>query len=285
MNGTPRGDSETQERGTKETAPASTHLPPPLIIGHRGASAFAPENTLAAFERALKDGADGLEFDVQLTRDGVPVVIHDANLRRTALRDGKVSALSADELARIDVGTWFNLHYPQLAHPRFSRERVPTLAQVLKSFAARCHVLYVEMKCRAGETGALASEVVNLVRADAHVERVVVESFALDAIKEIKQLAPEIRTAALFDRKLSRLLPSSRKIIAQALDCGANEIALHHSLVTSHIIQSARRENLNTLAWTVDDPLWMQTERAAGLCAVITNYPARMRAALDAMRA
>ncbi|MDQ3754751.1 MAG: glycerophosphodiester phosphodiesterase, partial [Acidobacteriota bacterium] len=67
-------------------------MTPPLIIGHRGASAVAPENTLGAFARALDDGADGIEFDVRLARDGVPIVIHDATLKRTALQDGAVAA-------------------------------------------------------------------------------------------------------------------------------------------------------------------------------------------------
>ncbi|MBV9957612.1 MAG: glycerophosphodiester phosphodiesterase, partial [Acidobacteria bacterium] len=83
-----------------------------LIIGHRGASAAAPENTLVAFERAMADGADGVEFDVQLARDGVPVVIHDATLRRTGLKEGLIAELSSNELARTDVGTWFNRRFP-----------------------------------------------------------------------------------------------------------------------------------------------------------------------------
>ncbi len=79
----------------------------PLIIGHRGASALAPENTLAAFRRAIADGADGIEFDVRLARDGVAVVIHDATLERTGLLKRRVANLTADELQAIDVGSWF----------------------------------------------------------------------------------------------------------------------------------------------------------------------------------
>ena len=76
----------------------------PLIIGHRGASALAPENTLASFSRAIADGADGFEFDVRLSRDHIPVVIHDADLKRTAHKNSRVAALSAQELSQIDVG-------------------------------------------------------------------------------------------------------------------------------------------------------------------------------------
>ena len=105
----------------------------PLIIGHRGASAVAPENTLAAFKRALDDGADGLEFDVRLARDRVPVVIHDATLRRTALIAGSIATLSSVELARVDVGTWFNLRFAALAQAAYSNERIATLEATVET--------------------------------------------------------------------------------------------------------------------------------------------------------
>ena len=82
--------------------------PTPLILGHRGASAVAPENTLAAFSRAIKDGADGFEFDVRLSRDQVPVVIHDATLKRTGSIDISVCNLTSQELGEVDVGSWFD---------------------------------------------------------------------------------------------------------------------------------------------------------------------------------
>ena len=114
-------------------------LPLPKIIAHRGSSAHAPENTLAAFELAAADGAEGIEFDVRLTRDGEAVVIHDADLKRTRLREGIVSGMTAAELAEIDVGTWFNRKHPAQANPVFAEERVATLAaalELLKDFPA-----------------------------------------------------------------------------------------------------------------------------------------------------
>ena len=91
---------------------ARPNPPLPRIIAHRGSSAHAPENTLAAFELAVAGGAEGIEFDVRLTRDGEAVVIHDADLKRTALSEGIVSGMTAAELAEIDVGTWFNRKHP-----------------------------------------------------------------------------------------------------------------------------------------------------------------------------
>lgn len=255
----------------------------PLIIGHRGASAVAPENTLAAFERALIDGADGLEFDVRLARDRAPVVIHDDTLRRTALREGSIAALSSSELNQVDVGTWFNLRFPAAAQPAYTHERIITLARLFELMQERDALLYVEMKCTEADASALAAEVARLVREYDLVNRVVVESFALDAIAEIKRCAPEIRTAALFEPKLSRPLPSARKIIAQAIHHGADEIALHRSLATRRVVEAARQRDLRTVVWTVDSPAWIKRARDFGIQAIITNRPAEMRARLDCL--
>ncbi|HEX7997806.1 MAG TPA: glycerophosphodiester phosphodiesterase family protein [Pyrinomonadaceae bacterium] len=252
----------------------------PLIIGHRGASAVAPENTLAAFERALTDGADGIEFDVQLASDRVPVVIHDATLRRTGLREGSVATLSSSELSKVDVGTWFNLRYPTQAQPAYAAERIPTLARVFELMKERRVVLYVEMKCTEFESNELAAGVARLVRAYALVDRVVVESFTLEAIAALKQQAPGIRTAALFEPKLSRPIPFARKLVERAIHYRADEIALHRTLATRRVIEAARCRGLNVVVWTVDNPAWVKRGRELGVHALITNKPAQMRARL-----
>ena len=114
----------------------------PLIIAHRGASALAPENTISAFKRALADGADGLEFDVRLTSDAVPVVIHDATLMRTGNNSAKVSELTAEQCEQIKVGAWFNKKFPLQARDEFENEGLPTLDQVFHVFSKTSAVLY-----------------------------------------------------------------------------------------------------------------------------------------------
>jgi|SRR5918911_965108 glycerophosphoryl diester phosphodiesterase len=256
-----------------------------LIIGHRGAAAVAPENTLVAFKRAFRDGADGIEFDVRLARDRVPVVIHDASLRRTALRDGDVAQLSSAELCETDVGTWFNLRYPKAAHAEYAQARVPRLSEVFELFGACRSRLYVEMKCEAGESEALAAEVARLVCEYALLERVVVESFALASIAEIKRIDARLRTAALFEPSLSRPRPSWRRMIERATACEADEIALHRTLATRRTVEEARRRGMKTVIWTVDSPAWIERAISYGVSAVITNDPARMRARLDELLA
>lgn len=253
----------------------------PLIIGHRGASGDAPENTLAAFAQAMKDGADGVEFDVRLARDGVPVVIHDATLIRTARRDGAVAAHSSAELREMDAGTWFNLKFPSRARESFAREWVPTLAEALELVGARARAIYVELKIEEGDDHqALTAAVVREIRARNLGARAIVESFTHDAIAGVKRIAPEVRTAALFERSLSRPILSGRRLIERALAAGADEIALHRSLVRRRLVEAARQRGMRSLVWTADDPLWVQRALAYKLCAVITNQPGRLRAAL-----
>ncbi len=254
-------------------------LPTVLIIGHRGAAAVAPENTLVSFERALADGADGVEFDVRLARDGVPVVIHDATLRRTALRRGAVANLSSTELGQMDAGSWFNLWRPRRARAEYVGAAIPTLASVFELMKQRDALLYVEMKCGPRDRAPLAAEVVRLIHAHSFAARVVVESFDLPSIVEIKRLDANLRTAALFDRRLSRPAPSARGMITRALACGAEEIALHHSLATRRTVREASLRGLQTVVWTADNPAWVARALRSGVHAVITNDPARLRRA------
>src|ERR1041385_5287703 len=104
-------------------------MPSPLIIAHRGASAVAPENTMVAFRAAIAAGADGIEFDVRLTRDGIPVIIHDSTLRRTAGVAARVADLDWTELQRVDVGSWFTR-----SGNSFPNETIPSLEELLTLF-------------------------------------------------------------------------------------------------------------------------------------------------------
>jgi len=257
--------------------------PRPLIIGHRGASARAPENTLAAFELALVAGADGIEFDIRLARDGVPVVIHDATLRRTALRDGSIAALSSTELGRIGVGAWFNRRFPARAKIGYTNETIPTLQQVIEQIAPRCRALYVELKCARGEGQELAAAAVRVIRAGGAIRQTIAESFTLEAIAEVKRLAPELRTAALFERRLNWPLPGRDEIIKCAQAVNADELALQRTLVSRRMTDAASAAGLPVVVWTVDHPSWIDQAHALGLHALITNHPARMCSARDAL--
>jgi len=249
----------------------------PLIIGHRGASAIAPENTLAAFTRAIQDGADGIEFDVRLSRDGVPVVIHDDTLTRTGLIDGVVAQLSAEVLARTDVGSWFNQR-PNSHDVDFSNEKLPSLQQVFELFADSDALLYLEMKSQAGNENRLTAEVAGAIRKHAIAERVIVSSFNLSLVQAVKAIDSAIRTAALFEPSISRpaTLVRRMKLVALAKEVGADEICLHHTLAGRRLTEQARKSDLEVVVWTVDDPVWIERARSRGVKALITNDPASM---------
>ena len=264
--------------------PGTTPTNNPLIIAHRGASVIAPENTLAAFALAMESGAAGIELDVRLSRDGVPVVIHDATLQRTGLRQEAVARMTAKQLGEVDAGSWFNQASPQQARTEYASERVPRLDQVLRrleesspSWANPSPRVYVEMKTDVPKDFRLANAVARLVnehRAHAHV---VVISFDLAAIDEIKQIDSAIRTGALFEPKsdLTTIVRKQRMIDA-AIDHGANEILLHRSIATRSAVGQAIEAGLPVVVWTVDDPEWIGRARRLGIHALITNDPAKM---------
>ena len=256
----------------------------PLIIGHRGASALAPENTLAAFARAFDDGADGIELDVRLARDGVPVVIHDPSLAHTGLRKARVSQLTSQRLSQIDVGSWFNRRHRRLARFQYLKQTVPTLEAVFKlmvNSAQRDTVVYVEMKTvrKKRLNAVLAAAVVELIRLHNFHHRVVVISFNLAAIATIKELDPSIRTGALFGPR-QRATTSIRRIVSAALESGAQEILLHHLIAKRRLLTLARAARMSPVIWTVKDPKWLSRARANEIHALMTNNPAQMRASI-----
>ncbi|MEP6708443.1 MAG: glycerophosphodiester phosphodiesterase family protein [Pyrinomonadaceae bacterium] len=260
-------------------------LQQPLIIAHRGASSVAPENTMAAFERALADGADGIEFDVRLAGDGVPVVIHDAELRRVGRRPGNVSSLTSAELGECEVGSWFNHRFPALAQKSYASERVPTLKQLFRFIAGSEARLYLEMKAGKGDGSSLPLEVSKLIRDHSLEARVVVLSFDLTSIRDLKMIDSNIRTGALFQPGLFRIGASVRKtrMVRAAMEVEANQIALHRLLVSPRIVRQARDEGLDVVVWTVDQPAWVETARQLGVQALITNNPRAMRSGADSL--
>ena len=248
----------------------------PLIIGHRGASARAPENTIAAFNLAFHWGADGIEFDVRLGRDGVPVCIHDPMLLRTASLNQRVDEFDSTLLSQFFVGKWFNLKNPDRAIEGFEWETIPTLAEIFERYGE--HHLYVEMKCEEPSSRVkLASAVVNLIREHKLGERLVVKSFEHDALVEVKKLAPDIRTAALFGRSWPRPFVPPAKILAQAEACGADEISLHRSLMRKATVEAARGRGFEVVVWTINSPFWMRRAAAMNVRAVITDDPYQLR--------
>jgi len=234
----------------------------PLIIGHRGASTVAPENTMAAFREAIAVGADGIEFDVRLTRDGVPVVIHDSTLRRTARLPHHIAALTWHELQQVD-------------------QTVPSLQELFTLFEANNLLMYLEIKCDSpSERLPLAEVCCKLINQHSLKERVIVGCFDLPALKVVRNIDPEIKTAASFEPAISTASPlSDQRILDKAAAVEASALALHHRLARKRLVEKAKHAGLWIAVWTVDDPMWIEHARVLGIDALITNNPAVMLAA------
>lgn len=220
----------------------------PIVFAHRGGSALAPENTIPAFDNGLARGADGLEFDVHLSRDGVPVVIHDATVDRTTNGTGAVADLTAGTLAALDAGYRFTRDG---AFPfRGLGFGVPALQDVLDRFR---HVpLLVELKSADPE---LASLVVGQIRAVDGIGRISVGSFLRGAIEAVRACEPRITTGAATDEIKSELTAAvfgsgARKPPFQSFQ--VPEVHAGMRVVTRDFVARAHGVGVSVIVWTVD---------------------------------
>ncbi len=224
-----------------------------FVWAHRGASRVAPENTLAAFRRAEQAGADGLEFDVHLSRDGVPVVIHDESLDRTTDACGPVSALSWDQLQRLDAGSWFSAD--------FAGEAVPNLVEVLRQFAGRLR-LNIEIKDAAA--GAAVLETL----ADFPSADVLVSSFAQDLLQGMRRLRQGLPLAVLYEGG------NWRRALRLAIDIKAQAFHPDAAKVNRPLLAACRSCHLPVHVWTLDDVGRVRSLQRAGIAGFFTNDPA-----------
>lgn len=242
---------------------------PPLVFAHRGGAALAPENTLAAFERGLAFGAEGIECDVHLSRDGVPVVIHDPTLDRTTDAHGPVAARSARELARVDAGYWFA---PATFPARGQEIGVPTLEQLLGRFPQA--LVIVEMKVASSELARAVAQTIR--RADA-VERVCVGSFHQRALDALRREAPFIATSASVDETRWTLYRSwigwPRASTRPHVAFQVPERAGAHRIVSPRFLRQAHREGRVVQVWVVDREDDCRRLLAWGVDGLITDRP------------
>lgn len=248
----------------------------PRIIAHRGASAAAPENTIAAFAEAVRVSADGIEMDVRLAADGVPVVIHDPTLNRTGRIDGKIRHLTSAELKVCDVGKWFRVKSDGQNTRPFAGECLPTLERTLEFLKDYRGLLYLELKCRESELQRLVRAVCEIVCDVGRKNRVIVKSFRLSAVPLVKVFCPEIRTAALFAPKISNLFRKHKHLISLANGIGADEISIHYTLATRKLLKNAGRRGMPVTIWTTDSRRILDRAIRLGVAGIITNDPERM---------
>ncbi len=235
---------------------------PPYVIAHRGISARAPENTMAAFLRAAEaPGIDMIELDVRLSRDEEVIVLHDRNLQRTTTGNGAARNYRLDEIRAFDAGSWF--------HPSFASERVPTLRNVLSTVGSR---LWVNIEIKSDwlhrePPGLLEERVLDTVRSTGMIDRVMVSSFDHLLVREIKRREPALVAGLLYNlyRDFGRL-PST---LARGTDASVFVCARHE--LRRSWIDDAHRHGMAVFVYTLNSAPHVRRMISLGVDGVLSN--------------
>ncbi len=234
-----------------------------IVIAHRGASAYYPENTMAAFRGAVNIGADMIELDVLLSKDNIPVVFHDAMLDKKSNGKGLVSEYTVQELKELDAGSWFD--------PKFRGEKIPTLEEVLIYTKDKIAV-NIEIKTEAVfeeyENG-VERKVIDLVRKYELTDKVIISSFDYRVIKRFDALAPEIKTALLYERRQSH----GRRPAELVEDYQADAFNFSIREMADSWTQSLNDQKIPFFVYTINDPEVMKTVINRGAKGIFTDKP------------
>ncbi|MFJ7628083.1 glycerophosphodiester phosphodiesterase [Streptomyces sp. NPDC097595] len=283
--GTPGADTPLTRHPVQQVAPvrraADAAAGRPRVYAHRGASAYAPENTLPAVDKADALGFDWVENDVQLTRDGVVVVLHDTDLRRTTNAEElfpdrapwAVKDFTAAEISRLDAGGWFGA--------RYAGTRVPTLHQYLKRLGRNGQNLLLEIKSPESYPGIERATLRVLGEEGwldtSHVRsRLVIQSFGADSVRTVHSLRPDVVTGFLGAPAVSELPAYA----AFADQINPSYTGLSGGYVTAvHALKGPHGKALQVNAWTVNDAAAARRVESMGVDGIITNTPDVVRAA------
>ncbi|WP_138753262.1 glycerophosphodiester phosphodiesterase [Paenibacillus sinopodophylli] len=230
-------------------------------VAHRGWSSRAPENTMAAIRLALADpDVSWIEIDVHLSKDHVPVVIHDYTLRRTTNGKGDVKSLTAEQITALDAGNWFSQKY--------QGEPVPTLAQVLQEAVGRCK-LNIELKTDGIRYPHIEEKVLACIEAHHALNEVVITSFHEGTLYRMKRLSSHIRTGLIIDG-WRNTLPKELK------ELGADFLSISYTKLNKERVAMMKQAGIQVMAWTINEKRAMRKIAALDPELMIcTNYPER----------
>ena len=243
----------------------------PYVIAHRGASVYEPENTLGAFDLAETMGADFIEFDVHLSKDNVPVVIHDWTVDRTTDGHGVVAEMTLDQLKELNAAARFKGH---------SVERIPTLREVLERYSDK---VYFDLEIKNGSRNykGIEDAVVSMLRTYSLIDRCEVESSDLDAVKRVRKLERKIATGIIFERgvRTSRLIDLAKRVGCKVLDPSAP--------VSREEVVQVHKAKLAMNTWTVNQPANIryvaEKLRIDGLCTACPDKAVKVLDSLDVL--
>jgi len=243
----------------------------PKVIAHRGASSDRPENTISAFDEALRQGCDGIELDIQLTRDEVPVVYHDRTMARAGGGRRRVCDLSLAELQRLNAD--------HRVEPQFCKQQIPTLAKILSRYAQRT-ALFLEIKTREGTAGAqrhllLARKTARMVKQLTRAVHISILSFDATVLAAVKRTAPRI-PRVLNLAPPARLTPALSSKLADL-----SSLSVDIRRLTPGFARAVHRAGCPLLAFTCNRPQTVELALATGASGIITNRPAWLRRRLE----
>jgi glycerophosphoryl diester phosphodiesterase len=236
----------------------SVKLSKPWVIAHRGASAAAPENTMAAFRQAVRMGATFIETDLQLTKDARLVAMHDPTLDRTSSGRGLVRDYTLADLRQFDAGAWFG--------PQFAGEKIPTIEEIIGFARENDVVFYLEVK---HDTWGMEHALVGALRELKEAARAAVISFDANAIANVRRFDPTFITGFLYDRPV----PDP---VQKAVGLGARQIVPHFKLLDKDLVDAAHAAHLQVVTWTVNEAADMRKVLATGVNGVMTDHPDRL---------
>ncbi|SEA58611.1 glycerophosphoryl diester phosphodiesterase [Thalassobacillus cyri] len=214
-----------------------------MIFAHRGASKLAPENTMPAFELAYHAGADGIETDVQLTKDSIPILIHDENVRRTTNGTGFVQDYTYEEIKKLDAGTWFST--------KFSDTSIVALEEFLDWVHDKSIILNIELKNNVIDYKQLEQIVYDHLQKYQVLEKTVISSFNAASMERMKKIDPNVSTAFLSSKKVPDLPNHLKKI-------GVTGFHTKYRLLNSNLAKACRQHNLALRIYTVNRPMQMK---------------------------
>jgi glycerophosphoryl diester phosphodiesterase len=233
------------------------------VVGHRGASGHAPENTMAAFRRAVELGARFIETDLHITRDARLVTIHDSTLERTTNGRGAVNEFTFEELRQLDAGSWFRAD--------FRGEQIPSIEEVIAFARAADIGLFLEIKPDA--PWGIEHGLLSMLRGSGESHRVVVLSFSTGILRNVRRLDNTQVTGLLVDA-----VPNSGvgALIERARETGARQLAPRGDVLSPDMIEQARRHDLQVICWTLNEPADMRAAAGAGVDGIMTDFPDRL---------
>jgi glycerophosphoryl diester phosphodiesterase len=249
-----------------------------IKVAHRGGAGLAPENTLAAFRAGLEQGADALELDVHLSRDGELVVIHDAALARTTNAAGEVGGKTLAELRQLDASARFS-------GPPVGRQLIPTLQEVVDLAKGRAS-LQIEIKLRSDGSRypGIESKVVETLRHSGMVDDAVILSFDFPTLTAMKALEPRLRTCALISRaylqNIGKRGPAA--VAGEMAELGVTSVGVEKTWLSEPLYRELRARGLGVGVWTVDDAETMRRFASLGVDFMTSNRPDLLRQVLAA---